>query len=87
VLLVHEFVTTETDDEKHAINARVLDDFLRRLNRTPPRRNGVAEAWITEPVTVRGDDKWLPRELPVHVAKLVTEIRVGARTSASPGSK
>jgi hypothetical protein len=30
VLLVQEFVTSETDDERHPTNARVLDDFIRR---------------------------------------------------------
>ena len=37
-----------------------------------------AQGWITEPVTVRGDDRWLPRELPVQVAKLVTDTRAEA---------
>ena len=31
VLLIHEFVTVETEDEKHAANKRDLDGLVRRL--------------------------------------------------------
>ena len=77
---MQEFLTSETVDEKHAINARVLDDFVHRLARTTPDRADTADGWITAPVTVRGDDKWLPPELPVQFAKLVTDLRPEART-------
>ena len=82
VLLVQEFLTSETVDEKHAINARVLDDFVYRLARTNLDRADTVDGWITEPVTVRGDDKWLPPELSVQVAKLVTDLRPETRTAA-----
>ena len=83
VLLVHEFVTNETDDEKHCVNARVLDDFVARL--TPaPGRTETPDGWITEPVVIRGDDKWLPRELPVQIAKLVTNTRQRDKRVPSP---
>jgi hypothetical protein len=85
VLLVQEFVTSETDDENHATNAWGLDDFICRLNRRPPGRTETADGWITDAVTVRSDDEWLPRELPVHIAKLVTNMRGEVRTGASGG--
>jgi hypothetical protein len=57
------------------INARVLDDFVVRLNSSLATRIDTPGGWITEPVTVRSDDEWLPRELSVQIAKLVTNTR------------
>src|SRR3954447_1623378 len=72
VLLVHEFVTDRTRDALHRANAAALSAFLERLGAEPA---GEADAWITGPVVVRGDGQWLPAELPVFVAKLVTRRR------------
>jgi hypothetical protein len=74
VLLIHEFVTSETEDEKHVANARVLDDFLTRLAGEVDR-NGSADAWISVPFSVKGDGTWLPQSCQVAVAKLVTNRR------------
>ena len=78
VLMVQEFVTHETADDKHAVNAEVLDAFVARLGAEPPNRMYTADGWITEPIIVRGDGEWLPDELPVQVAKLVRDLRGGA---------
>lgn len=75
VLLVHEFVTDETDDEKHRRNASGLEDFLGRLSSSWGDRAGSTGQWITAPTTVRGDGDRMPESLPVSVAKLVTNRR------------
>src|SRR4051794_18880309 len=72
VLLVHEFVTDRTRDELHEANAAALSAFVERLGAGP---TGDGDAWITGPVVVRGDGQWLPAELPVFIAKLVTRRR------------
>ena len=73
VLLVHEFVTERTSDRLHAQNGAALDAFVARLGAEVAA--GDDSAWITGPVVVRGDGRWLPAELPVFVAKLVTRRR------------
>jgi hypothetical protein len=75
VLLIHEFRTDLTDDELHDANAKALDGFLDRLSNVPIDRTGPDDAWITGPITVRGDGTHLPSEKDVHVAKLVTNTR------------
>lgn len=76
VLLVHEFVTERTMDEKHERNQAALEDFIVRLaGRADLPRAGGSDGWISDPVTVRGDGQWMPTELPLHVAKLVTRKR------------
>src|SRR4051794_28755741 len=72
VLLVHEFVTDRTRDDLHDANGAALRAFVERLG-AGPADDG--DAWITGPVVVRGDGQWLPAELPVFVAKLVTRRR------------
>lgn len=80
VLLVHEFVTERTTDEKHARNRAAIEDFIARLaGRADVPRVGGPDGWISDPVTVRGDGQWMPTELPVHVAKLVTHTRGATR--------
>lgn len=74
VLLVHEFRTNRTADRLHAKNAATLDAFLARLHPAAVR-SGDATASITDPITVRGDGRRLPDELPVRVAKLLTDSR------------
>ena len=76
VLLIHEFVTDLTDDEKHAANAGILDDFVARLagtRRLP--RSRTTGGWVTAPITVRGDGDWMPKATEVFVAKLITNRR------------
>jgi hypothetical protein len=85
VLVIHEFRTEETEDERHQVNARVLDDFLTRLHPTSHTRIDTADGWITEPVIVRGDGKHLPAQTPVQIAKLVTNLRSETPASA-PGT-
>jgi len=70
VLLVQEFDTDRTDPSKHDVNARVLDDFVRRLGGPDLERSGTDAGWITAPTHVRGDGVWTPTKLPVCVAKL-----------------
>lgn len=76
VVLIHEFVTAETADDKHELNEAALDAFIWRLSgqRDLPRTGG-SDAWTTDPIDVRGDGRWRPKILPVHVAKLVTRTR------------
>lgn len=74
ILLVHEFRTHRTADRLQADNAAALDAFLARLHPSAVRSGGTA-AWITDPVRVRGDGRWMPAELPVRVAKLITDSK------------
>src|SRR3954469_24472266 len=57
VLLVHEFVTAQTNDASHAENADALAAFVDRLG-----LEGVSDddVWITGPSLIRGDGRWLP---------------------------
>lgn len=76
VLLIHEFVTDETADELHAVNARVLADFMTRMRfDASSTTTHVPGGWITAPVEVHGDGEWAPKAIPVHLAKLVTDRR------------
>lgn len=70
VLLIQEFDTDKTEPVKHDVNARVLNDFVRRLGGPGLERSGSETAWITAPITVRGDGVWTPKALPLCVAKL-----------------
>lgn len=51
LVLVHEFVTAKTDDEKHRRNAADLDQFLRRISHRPISMNGPG---IQGPFTIPG---------------------------------
>jgi len=73
VLLIHEFVTPETSDAKHEVNAKALAAFIARLG--PADRVGDADAWLAGPWDIRGDGKWLPSATPMFVGKLVTRTR------------
>lgn len=77
VLLVQEFDTDRTEPSKHDVNARVLDDFVRRLGGPDLERSGTDAGWITGPTHVRGDGVWTPTKLPVCVAKLRRVVEVG----------
>ena len=78
VLLVQEFVTSQTHDSKHEVNSHVLDAFASRLGRTAANVRRTSDGWITSPVVVRGDGAWLPDSLPVVIAKMVTNTRASS---------
>lgn len=69
ILLVHEFRTPRTADRLQADNAAALDAFLARLHPSAVR-SGSRAAWITDPVRMRGDRRWMPAELPVESQRL-----------------
>ncbi len=75
VFLVHEFVTSETEEDKHRSNASALDDFVARLGCDPGKRAGEAGGWISTFVSVSGDGTWMPVTTEVAVGKLVTNRR------------
>jgi hypothetical protein len=74
VLLVHEFATPWSRDDRHRRNAEDLDVFLSRLM---PGVEVVRQdhAWIAGPVRVAGDGRWLPERAHVYVARLLTNTR------------
>jgi len=72
VLLIHEFVTNETDDERHRKNARDLRNFVRRLTAGAVRE--VVPGALMGPFAVRG--KPLGAEpLPLYLGKVTTNLR------------
>jgi hypothetical protein len=75
VLLIHEFVTDDTDDLKHRVNAEVLEAFLIRLGLEPSKVARSSDGWISDFIDVRGDGTWMPEASRVAVAKLVTNRR------------
>ena len=75
VLVVQEFLTNKTDDELHARNAQVLEDFLARLAPKVERSQQSDDQWISQPFTVLGDGMRMTRRLEVSVAKLVVDRR------------
>ena len=75
VLLIHEFVTDDTEDLKHRVNAEVLEAFLIRLGLEPSEVARSSDGWISDFVDVRGDGTWMPEASRVAVAKLVTNRR------------
>jgi len=78
VLMVHEFVTDQTDDALHARNAADLDAFVDRLIGVDTPRMGDPSAWLAGPTAVTADGTWLPTETQVFVGKLVTWRRLPA---------
>lgn len=76
-VLVQEFVTDKTADDKHDLNARAYDEFLDRLLAGKQHRiDGSGGSWITRPVLVPGDGTWM-RSMPVSFAKLRVPLREG----------
>ena len=75
VLLIHEFVTSKTNDEKHAANAQALDGFITLLAGGELPRTGSEDAWIAGPLTVAGDGEHLAASTDIFVGKLVTRRR------------
>jgi hypothetical protein len=72
VLVVHEFVTPETDPIKQRRNAGDLDAFLARLG-TAPKTAGLDGSWLAGPYRVPGNPH-LPGDVPIYVGKLVTRV-------------
>jgi len=75
VLLIMEYVTDLTDDAEHEHNARMLDDFLRRLLGPEAERTHAPAGWITAPRPIKGDGKWAAKSTEVSFAKLVRNRR------------
>lgn len=75
VLLVHEFVTDQTDDDLHARNSTDLKAFVDRLMGADAERVSDDNAWLIGPALVKGDGTWLPSESQVFVGKLTTRRR------------
>ena len=75
VVLVHEFVTTKTDDAEHAANRTDLDAFCARLLGPSAKRVGDHRGWVAGPATVHGDGIFMPEACDVLVASLVTRRR------------
>ena len=75
VLLIHEFVTSKTNDEKHAANAQALDGFITLLAGGELPRTGSEDAWIAGPLTVAGDGEHLAASTDIFVGRLVTRRR------------
>lgn len=72
VLLVHEFVTTKTVDEKHQMNSRDLDLFLRRLSQGAVSKLG--DRGMVGPFHVPGGPLF-NRPLDLYVAKAIRKLR------------
>jgi hypothetical protein len=79
VVLVQEYVTDLTEDAKHELNRRTLDEFLERLLGADVPRRGDRTAWITEPRPVHGDGKTMVDVIPVAFAKLTHDLRSSPR--------
>jgi hypothetical protein len=72
ILLVHEFITTKTNDEKHRRNAADLEAFLQRLSRDggkPETLNG-----LRGPFTVPGSPL-LTSQVRLYVGKVSRNLR------------
>jgi hypothetical protein len=80
VLIVHEFVTPETDPVQRRRNASDLDAFVARLGHAPAVV-AASGSWLAGPFAVPGN-RHLPGDVPVYVGKLVT--RVELRATAPP---
>lgn len=69
-LLVHEFVTDETTDEKHAANARSLSEFLERLG----IEEGVTAGSLVGPIRL-APSHLIPEPTPFYVGEAVRDLR------------
>lgn len=76
IFAVHEFVTDQSRDEKHALNASDLDVFLDRLS------DGVicnlSAGVLVGPIRVPGNER-IP-SLPLYIGKAVRRTRVARRS-------
>lgn len=75
-MLVQEFVTDRTSDEKHRANGRDLDRFVSRLSGEAVR--AVEAGQICGPFEVPGG-ALLNDPPPLFVGKAVRDLRSGAR--------
>ncbi len=72
VLVVHEFITPETDSTKQRRNARDLDAFVARLG-AASRSSSSHGDWLAGPFAVPGNTH-LPADIPIYVGKLRTTV-------------
>ena len=78
LMLIHEFVTIETRDEKHAGNADDLDTFVRRLSHGSV--TSVGSGIIRGPFSVPGAPL-LTASVSLYIAKVSRQLRETAPTS------
>lgn len=71
ILLIHEFVTQKTRDEKHKLNAADLDRFLQRLSRGSVRSAGPG---MLGPFDLPGTPL-VSKAVRFYVGKVVEDIR------------
>jgi hypothetical protein len=72
VFVVHEFVTNQTSDDKHAANAADLNLFLRRLS--PDAGIPLETGRLLGPLVVPGGSL-VPTNIGVLIGKVVTDVR------------
>ena len=72
-MLIHEFVTNKTSDDKHARSAADLDMFLKRLSHG--RVTSVQPGTIHGPIVVPGE-LLLTASVEIYVAKVRRFLRV-----------
>lgn len=72
VLLVHEFVTDQTKESKHARNARDLNSFVRCLSHGTVKE--VVPGQIVGPFHVVGSES-VPADVDLYVGKAVRRLR------------
>lgn len=72
LLLIHEFATDKTADEKHLSNARDLDRFLSRLSQGSIR--SLHDRAIVGPVRVPGEPL-IHRQVDLYIGKAVRSLR------------
>jgi hypothetical protein len=73
ILLVHEFVTDRTVDEKHLKNGEDLNRFVERLS--AGTKVGLERSTLAGPFTVPGASL-LSASLNLYIGKAVRNIRV-----------
>jgi hypothetical protein len=79
VFAIHEFVTDQTSDDKHARNALDLGQFLERL--TDGAIRNIAEGALFGPIRVPGNPR-IPG-VPLYIGKAVRNTRIERRSEPS----
>lgn len=72
MLLIHEFETSKTSDEKHRLNAADLDQFLSRLSQGTV--TSIVDRQIVGPLRVPGEPLFTGR-IDLYVGKVVRRLR------------
>jgi hypothetical protein len=72
VFVVHEFITSETDDANHRINEIDLDNFVARLS--AGRIAFLADRVLIGPIHVPGKPLF-PNPPPLYIGKAVRQLR------------